>query len=37
MTWLVQTFSRFFRAAYLSRGPRTIEHGRLFLNYKQNT
>ena len=37
MTLLVQTFSRFFRAAYMSRGPRTIEHGRLFSNYKQNT
>ena len=30
------TFLRFFRAAYLRRGPRTIENGRLFLNFKQN-
>ena len=37
MTWLVQTFSRFLRAAYLSRGQRSIEYGRLFSNYKQNT
>ena len=27
----------FFRAAYLSGGPRTIGHGRLFSNYKQYT
>ena len=25
-----------FRAAYLTRGPRTIENGRLFSNSKQN-
>ena len=31
------TFLRFFRAAYLRRGPkRTIENGRLFSNSKQN-
>ena len=30
------TFSRFFRAAYLRRGPRTIDNGRLFSNSKQN-
>ena len=30
------TFLRFYRAAYLRRGPRTIENGRLFANSKQN-
>ena len=30
------TFLRFFRAAYLKRGPRAIENGRLFSNSKQN-
>ena len=30
------TFLSFYRAAYLRRGPRTIENGRLFANSKQN-
>ena len=30
------TFLRFYRAAYLRRGPRTIENVRLFANSKQN-